>query len=82
MPQIIVKERAHLASYTFFTRDVGQYENTSLSQLYQPQRTAILQNTYHWLLSPCEYCKVFKIGFFIEYLQKQSFADTPQNRYS
>ena len=35
MPQIILKERtAHLASYTFFTRDVDQYKNTSLSQLY------------------------------------------------
>ena len=34
MPQIILKERrAHLASYTFFTRDVDQYKNTSLSQL-------------------------------------------------
>ena len=37
MPQIILKERtAHLASYTFFTRNVDQYKNTSLSQLYQP----------------------------------------------
>ena len=34
MPQIILKERtAHLASYTFVTRDVDQYKNTSLSQL-------------------------------------------------
>ena len=32
MPQIILNERtAHLASYTFFTRDVDQYKNTSLS---------------------------------------------------
>ena len=65
MPQIILKERtAHLASYTFFTRDVDQYKNTSLSQLYQPPRTAFSQNTYHWLLSSCEYCKVFKNGLF------------------
>ena len=48
MLQIILKERtAHLASYTFFTRDVDQYKNTSLSQLYQPPRTAFAQNTYH-----------------------------------
>ena len=40
IPQIIFKERkAHLASYTFFTRDVAQYKNTSLSQLHQPPRT-------------------------------------------
>ena len=36
MPQIILKDRtAHLASYTFFTRDVDQYKNASLSQLHQ-----------------------------------------------
>ena len=30
MPQIILKERtAHLVSYTSFTRDVDQYQNTS-----------------------------------------------------
>ena len=40
MPQIILKERtAHLVSYAFFTRDIDQYKNTSLSQLYQPPRT-------------------------------------------
>ena len=67
MPQIILKERtAHLASYTFFTRDVDQYKNTSLSQLYQPPRTAFSQNTYHWLVSSCEYCKVCKSNFFID----------------
>ena len=83
MLQIILKERtAHLGSYTFFTRDVNQYKNTSLSQLYQPPRIAFSQNTYHQLLSSCEYCKVFKNSFFKEHLQKQSFADTPQNRYS
>ena len=48
MPQVILKERAaHLARYTFFTRNVDQYENTSLSQLYQPQRTPFSQNSYH-----------------------------------
>ena len=48
MSQIILNERkAHLASYTYFTRDVDQYKNTSLSQLYQPPRTAFSQSTYH-----------------------------------
>ena len=56
MPQIILKERAaQLGSYTFLKRDVDQYKNTSFSQLYQPPRTAFSQNTYHWLLSSCEY---------------------------
>ena len=48
MPQIILKERAvYLTCYTFFARDVDQYKNTSLSQLYKPPRTPFLQNTYH-----------------------------------
>ena len=83
MPQIILKEgTAHLASCTFFIRDVDKYKNTSFSQLYQPPRTPFSQKTYHQLLSPCEYCKVFKNGFFIEHLQKQSFADVLQRESS
>ena len=65
MPQIILKERAaQLGSYTFFKRDVDQNKNMPLSQLYQPPRTASSQNTYHWLLSFCEYYKVFKNSFY------------------
>ena len=64
MSQIILKERTvHLGSQTFFTRDVDQYKSTSLSQLYQPPRIAFSQNTNHWLLSSCEYCKVFRTAF-------------------
>ena len=45
MPQIILKERtANVVSYTFVTRDVDQYQNTSFSQLYQSQRTAFSQD--------------------------------------
>ena len=47
MPQIILKERTDLASYTSFTRDVDQYKTMSLSQLYRPPRTPFPQNTYH-----------------------------------
>ena len=40
MPQIVLKERtAHLARYTFFTRDADQYKNTSFPLLHQPHRT-------------------------------------------
>ena len=50
MPQIILKERtAHLASYTFFTRDVDQYKDVSLSQLYQPPKILFSQNMYHYI---------------------------------
>ena len=82
MPPIILKERtAQLASYTFFTRGVDQYKNTSLSRLYQPPRISFSQNTYHQLRSSCEYCKVFKKSCFIEHLQKQSLADALHNRF-
>ena len=47
----------------FFTRDVDQYKNTSLSQLYKPPRPRFPQKTYHQLLPSCEYCKVFKKSF-------------------
>ena len=66
MPQIILKERtAHLARYNFFTRDVNQYKNMPFSQLYHPPRESFSQNTYYQLLLPCEFCEVFKNGFFI-----------------
>ena len=48
MPQIILKERTtHLASHTFFARDVGQFKQMSLSLLYQPPRAPFSQDTYH-----------------------------------
>ena len=50
MPQIILKERtAHLASCTFFTRDVDQYKDASLSQLYQRPIILFSQNMYHYI---------------------------------
>ena len=83
MRQIILKERtAHLASYTFFTRDVNQYKNAPLSQLYQPPRAPFSQNTYLQLLSYCEYCKVLKNNFVIGHHQKQSFLDVLQRNCS
>ena len=80
MPQIILKERtANEVSYTFFKRDVGQYKNTSLSQLYQPPRTTFSQGTYCWLLSSQEYCKVFKNALFYRTPPERAFL---QNNYT
>ena len=46
--QVTFKERiAHLTSYSFFTRNIDQYKNTSIPQLYQPPRWPFSQNTYH-----------------------------------
>ena len=69
--------KSSLSELHFFTRDIDQYKNTSISQLYQPPKTPFSQNTYHLLLSSCKYCKVFESIFFMELLQKQSFADVP-----
>ena len=83
MPQTILKERTvHLASCSFFTRDVSQYKIKPLSQLYQPPIVPFLQNTYHQLLLSCEHCKVSKNSFFIGHHQKQSFSDVLQNKCS
>ena len=72
MAQNILEEiTAHLASCTFFIRDVDQYKKMSSSQLYQSPRTSCSQNTYYELLSSCEYSKGFKNSFFIEPFHKQ-----------
>ena len=54
MPQIIKyvsnysKERtAHVARFTFFTKDVDQFKIISLSQLHQPPKTPFSQKSYH-----------------------------------
>ena len=80
MPQIFLRKEQLIYAATRFLQEMLINKNTSISQLYQSPRTAFSQNTYHRLLSSCEYCKVFKNSFFIEHLQKQSFADIPQNR--
>ena len=68
MPQIILKERtAHLVSYTSFTRDVDQYQNTSTTINTFFTEHLSLATSYF------EYCKVFKNS--LEHLQKQLLAD-------
>ena len=56
MPEIIPKERtAYLASYTFFTRDVYQYENMSFSQLYLFHKT--LSTSYIHSVTIAMFCR-------------------------
>ena len=48
MPQIVLKERiAHLARYTFFTRDADQYKSASFPLLHQPPTTIFSRNPYN-----------------------------------
>ena len=61
MAQIILKERtANVVSYTFLQEMLINIKARHLLTL----RTAFSQNSYHWLLSSCEYCKVSKNGRF------------------
>ena len=71
MPEIILKEgTANVVSYTFLREMLinikARYFHSFINhrELYQPPRTAFSQDTYHWLLSSCEYCNVFKNGLF------------------
>ena len=54
----------------------------SLSQLYQPPRTPFSYNTYHLLLSFCEYCKVLILLNFYRTPPKAVVADVFKNRCS
>ena len=66
----------------FFTRDVDQYKNMSLSQLYQLPRTPFSQSTLSLATFVLWILQVFKNSFFTEHPQKQPFADNLQNRCS
>ena len=80
MPQIILKERtAHLGSYTFFTRDwsiLKRHFHSSINyQEEQLYRITLITGYFR----PVNIAKFLRMGLFIEHLQKQSFADIPQN---
>ena len=83
MRQVILKERtANVVSYTFFTRDVDQYQNrhfhSSINHREQLFHRALITGYFR----PVNIAKFLRTGFFIEHLQKQLFADVPGNRYS
>ena len=54
----------------------------SLSQLYQPPRTPFSYNTYHLLLSFCEYCKVLILLNFYRTPPEAVVAHVFKNRCS
>ena len=60
---------AHLASYAFLTRDVDQYKNMSLAQLYQQPRTPFSQNA---LLLTSSFCPINIAKFLRNYLLKKT----------
>ena len=83
MPQIILKERtAHLGSYTFFTRDVDHIKTRLFHSSINHQEQLFHRTLIIGYFRPVNLANFLRTGFFIEHLQKQSFADIPQNRYS
>ena len=83
MPQIILKKRtAHLSSYTFFQELLinikTRHFHSSINHQEQFFHITLITGYFHLV----NIAKVLRTGFFIEHLQKESFRDIPQNRYS
>ena len=80
MSQIIKERTANVVSYTFLQEMLinikTRHFHSSINHREQLFHRTPITGYFH----PVEYCKVFKNGFFIEHLQKQSFANIPQNR--
>ena len=80
MPQTILKEKtANVVSYTFFTRLINiktRHFHSSMNHREQLFHRTLITS----YLCPVNIAKFLRTGFFIEHLQKQSFADIPQNR--
>ena len=80
MPQIILKEStAHLGSYTFLQEILINIKTRHFHSSINHQEQLFHRTL---IIGYLNIVKFLRTGFFIEHLQKQSFADIPQNRYS
>ena len=82
MPQVILKEQLIQPATLFLQEILINIKTRHFHSSINHQEHLFHRTLYHQLLSSYEYCKVFKNSFFIEHLQKQSFADVLQNRCS
>ena len=84
MPQVILKERtAHFGSYIFLQEMLminvkTRHFHSSINHKEQFFHRTLITDYFRLV----NIAKFLRTGFFIEHLQKQSFADIPQNRYS
>ena len=84
MPQIILKERtAHFGSCTFLQEMLminvkTRHFHSSINHKEQFFHRTLITDYFRFV----NIAKFLRTGFFIEHLQKQQFADIPQNRYS
>ena len=65
MPQLILKERtANVVNYTFFTRDVDQYQKLHFHSSINHREQLFRRTLNTGYFRPVEYCKIFKNGLF------------------
>ena len=83
MPQIILKERtAHLGSYTFLQEMLINIKKRHFHSFINHEERLFHRALITGYFRPVNMAKFLKTDFFIKHLQKQLFADIPQNRYS
>ena len=83
MPQIILRERtANVVSYTFLQEMLINIKTRHFHSSINHQEQLFHRTLITGYFRPVNIAKFLRTGFFIEHLQKQSFADIPQNRYS
>ena len=83
MPQIILKERAaHLGSYTFLQEMLIHVKTRHFHSSINHQEQLFHRTLITGYFCSVNIAKFLRRDFFIEHLQKQLFADIPQNRYS
>ena len=83
MPHIILQERtANVVSYTFLQEMLINIKTRHFQSSVNHREQLFHRTLITGYFRPVNIAKFLRTGFFIEHLQKQSFADIPQNRYS
>ena len=83
MLEIILKERTvHLGSYTFLQEILIDVKTCHFHSSINHQEQFFHRTFITGYFRLVNIAKFLRTGFFIEHLQKQSFADIPQNWYS
>ena len=82
MSQIIKERTANVVSYTFLQEMLINIKTRHFHSSINHREQLFHRTLITGYFRPVNIAKFLRTGFFIEHLQKQSFADIPQNRYS
>ena len=77
---MLKKRTAHLSSYTFFEELLINIKTRHFHSSINHQEQLFHGTRITGYFRPVNIAKFLITGFFIEYIQKQSFADIPQDR--